>query len=60
MFLSYWYFAKEGIKINAKLPSPNTNNGPAPGQCILMNKIANTVKLQEIAPEINAKLFICV
>jgi hypothetical protein len=47
-----------GIKRIEKIPSPRTSNIDAPGQCMNLNKTHSVVRDVEIAPEINANVFI--
>ena len=49
---------KNGIKIKASPPIPNTNPIEAPGQCIILKRKPNTVKEENNAPEINVIIFI--
>jgi hypothetical protein len=50
--------AMEGIAINARPTSPSVIKGPAPGQCIILNKDPITNKELHTVPEIKANLFI--
>jgi hypothetical protein len=54
----YLYLAKEGIKINARPPIPNTIPIEAPGQCIIIKRRPNRVKEENNAPEKNTRFFI--
>ncbi len=48
------------MAINATPASEKIKSSPAPGQCIILNKPASTIKELNNPPEINAKFFIFV
>jgi hypothetical protein len=54
----YKYLVMKGMYINEKIPSPRTNSIPAPGQCIVLNRIPKIVIETDRAPELNAIAFI--
>jgi len=60
LLLSYKYFVQLGIKSIDKILIPRNNNMPAPGQCIILNKIPSPVKEPDNPPEMNANFFICI
>ena len=47
------------MKITAIPAIPITSPRAAPGQCIILKRKPNSVKLEKNAPEINVILFIC-